>query len=407
MRTAPNASQNEVIHALDGPVLVVAGPGSGKTFCLVERIAKILQTRGIDPGRILVSTFTEKAAKELVTRISRRLGGQASIGNPLDLNVGTLHSIFLRLLEEFRAYTSIQKNYTVLDQFDQQYFIFQHAAEFRCIEKLDDALGLRGPQSSWNFAGTLLSWLNKISEEGITADALSESDTPELSASGKAYQLYQRLLTEYNFLDFSTIQVEMLRLLDTPEVCTQIQGRFDYIMIDEYQDTNSIQERIVLKLAQCHKNLCVVGDDDQALYRFRGASIRNILEFPERFTPGECKQIRLTKNYRSEPPIIDFYNHWMNTTDWMEGERSFRFDKQIEPAKPRTTPYPSVFKVSGQDGAENWADETLQFLSDLRSKGIIKDWNQEVIRQPEKLMGPTIGDRSSNATWRMKHHEPV
>ena len=376
MRAEPNFSQEEVIKAIDGPVLVVAGPGSGKTFCLVERIANILKNRNIDPGRILISTFTEKAAKELVTRITKRLVGQSDIGNPLDLSVGTLHSIFLKILEEFRAYTNIQKNYTVLDQFDQQYFLFQNATAFREIDKLEDALGLRGPQSSWNFAGALLSWLNKISEEGISADALSVSNTPELAASGRAYQTYQKLLSEYNFLDFSIIQVEMLRLLDTPEVCEQIQDRFDYIMIDEYQDTNSIQEQIVLKLAQRHKNLCVVGDDDQALYRFRGASIRNILEFPERFAPGECKQIRLTKNYRSEPPIIDFYNHWMNTTDWMEGERSFRFDKQIEPAKPRTTPYPSVFKVSGQDGAENWADETLQFLSDLRSKGIIKDWNQ-------------------------------
>jgi len=104
-----------------------------------------------------------------------------------------------------------------------------------------------------------------------------------MRASGEAYRTYQRLLAEYDYLDFSTIQVEMLRLLEEPDVCAQIQSRFDYLMIDEYQDTNTIQERIVLKLAEGHKNLCVVGDDDQALYRFRGASIRHILEFPLRY----------------------------------------------------------------------------------------------------------------------------
>lgn len=252
MKASPNLAQAQVIEAIDGPLLVVAGPGSGKTFCLVERVANILRTTGVAPERVMVSTFTEKAAKELVTRITSRLGGIENLGNPLDLTVGTLHSIFLKLLEEFRAYTRIQKNYTVLDQFDQQYFLFQQASEFKAIEGIEDALGLRGPQSSWRFAGALMVWLNKISEEGISAEQLLASETPEMLASGEAYQTYQRLLSEYNYLDFSTIQVEMLRLLDNPEVCEQIQGRFDYLMIDEYQDTNTIQERILLKLAEGH-----------------------------------------------------------------------------------------------------------------------------------------------------------
>ena len=358
MKTSLNQDQTKVIETLDGPMLVVAGPGSGKTFCLVERVANILRTTGIEPERILISTFTEKAAKELVTRITSRLGRIENLGNPLDLTVGTLHTIFLKLLEEFKAYTRIQKNYTVLDQFDQQYFLFQQAGEFRDIKGVEDALGLRSPQSSWRFAGALMAWLNKISEEGIVAEGLLASDSPEMKASGEAYQTYRRLLGEFNYLDFSTIQVEMLRLLDNPYVCAQIQGRFDYLMIDEYQDTNTIQERIVLKLAEGHQNLCVVGDDDQALYRFRGASIRNILEFPTRFPDDLCKQVRLTKNYRSEPPIIDFYNRWMDTADWTEDDKSFRFDKVIEPANDKPSQHPVVFRVAGDDGADNWADET-------------------------------------------------
>lgn len=376
LKASPNSSQSKVIETIDGPLLVVAGPGSGKTFCLVERVANILKHREVPPERVLISTFTEKAAKELVTRITGRLGGLAEVGNPLDLTVGTLHSIFLGLLEEFRAHTRIQKNYTVLDQFDQQYFLFQQASEFKDIAGINEALGLQGPHSSWRFAGALTKWLNKISEEGIAGEALTQSDAPELVASGEAYQTYRRLLSEYNYLDFSTIQVEMLRLLENPVICEQIQGRFDYLMIDEYQDTNAIQEKIVLKLAEKHRNICVVGDDDQALYRFRGASIRNILEFPERFTDGECQQVRLTKNYRSEPPIIDFYNRWMEATDWTGEGKSFRFGKVIEPNQPNPPNHPAVFKVSGDDGGENWADEAVSFLKKLRSKGVIKDWNQ-------------------------------
>lgn len=106
----------------------------------------------------------------------------------------------------------------------------------------------------------------------------------------------------------------------------------------------------------------MVGDDDQSLYRFRGASIRNILEFPKRFPPGQCKRVDLTKNYRSEPPIIEFYNSWMETTDWTEGDESFRFQKQIEPAYPRDTLFPSIFKVSGEDGKDDWASEATEFL---------------------------------------------
>ena len=376
MSVAPNNKQAEVISTISGPLLVVAGPGSGKTFCLVERVASILRSGDVAPERVLISTFTEKAAKELVTRITAKLGGIQNIGNPLDLTVGTLHSIFLKLLEEFRAYTRIQKNYTVLDQFDQQYFVFQQIGEFRDIEGIEDALGLKGPQSSWRFAGALTAWLNKISEEGISGEDLAASSLPEMTASGEAYLTYQRLLGEFNYLDFSTIQVEMLGLLNNPQVAEEIQGRFDYLMIDEYQDTNTIQEKIILKLAEKHRNICVVGDDDQALYRFRGASIRNILEFPSRFNTGECQQVKLTQNYRSEPPIIDFYNRWMETTEWDVDGKSFRFNKTIEATIPKPSPHPTVFKVSGDDGGENWADDTIAFLKQQRASGIIKDWNQ-------------------------------
>ena len=371
-----NPEQRRVIDTIEGPLLVVAGPGSGKTYCLVERTANILVSRSIPPERVLISTFTEKAARELVTRISKRLIGSDPASNPMDLRVGTLHSIFLGLLDEFRSHTKIQRNYLVLDQFDQQYFLFQQMGEFRTIDNLESAIGGTGAQSSWYMAGALASWLNKVSEEAIPEASMSASSDVLVASLGIAYTTYRRLLEEYNYLDFSMIQVEMLKLLENPDICAEIQGRFDFLMIDEYQDTNTIQEKIILKLAEPHGNLCVVGDDDQSLYRFRGASIRNILEFPQRFAPGRCQQVYLTKNYRSEPPIIDFYNRWMETTDWTDGATSFRFPKTIEPAVPRPTLHPSFFKVSGVDGGDDWASEATAFLTDLRTQGIIKDWNQ-------------------------------
>lgn len=372
----PNPQQFQAIETLDGPVLIVAGPGSGKTFCLVERTLNILTSREVAPERLLVSTFTEKAAKELKTRITSRMQRAGSKLNPLDLTVGTLHSIFLDILDEFRAFSRIRRNYTILDQFDQQYFVYQRLSEFSDIEGLDALIRPSNNVPSWRVAETLCGYLNKVAEEAVDPSSLASADHPELVAIGAAYQRYQELLEQFNYIDFSTIQVEVLRLLEIPDVAEKLCARFDYLMIDEYQDTNTIQERIVLKLASRHSNICVVGDDDQALYRFRGASIRNILEFPKRFEPGQCTQINLTKNYRSHPDIVEFYNDWMSLTDWEGEDRSYRYPKVIEAESPDRAERPVVFKVSGEDDEDNWADEAVAFLQELRTKKIIKDWNQ-------------------------------
>lgn len=376
MVSSANAEQQQVIDTLDGPVLIVAGPGSGKTFSLVERTANLLASRDVEPERVFISTFTEKAAKELKTRITERLRRSNFKINPLDLTVGTLHSIFLDIIDEFRAFTRIRRNYTILDQFDQQYFVFQRLSEFRDIDGLEAFVRPSPITSGWRTAETLCRYLNKISEEAITPPALADARTAELQLLGAAYVRYQELLNQYNYIDFSTIQVEVLRLLNLPDVAEKLCSRFDYLMIDEYQDTNTIQEKIVLKLASGHNNICVVGDDDQSLYRFRGASVRNILEFPERFAVGTCRQIYLTKNYRSHPDIVDFYNRWMELADWQGPERPYRFPKVIEAAGEDRSKRPVVFKVSGSDGEANWAGETVAFLTDLRSRGIIRDWNQ-------------------------------
>lgn len=380
MSLNPTPQQELVIQLTEGPHLVIAGPGSGKTFTLVERIVHLVTEKHVAPESLLVATFTEKAAGELVSRITRRLLEHNIVVNVSAMYVGTLHSICLRILEERREYTRLKKNFTLMDQFDQSYFIYQRLNEFEELASLALLLG-REQVSRWNKALNLCAWLNKLSEECIDPLALQSDADEAVQALGKWYARYLTLLEEENLLDFSVVQLETVRLLEahSDTVLAELQERFRYILIDEYQDTNTVQERLLLLLAGEHGNLCVVGDDDQGLYRFRGATIRNILEFPHRFADGACQVHPLTVNYRSDPEIIDFYNHWMDgSTDafsWEDGDVTFRYTKHMEPAPGREPKHPAVVRVSGIPGKENWHEQVLAFLEHLRTTGL-QDWNQ-------------------------------
>ena len=375
--TRANPQQQEAIHTTEGPLLIIAGPGSGKTFTLVERIYYLISEKGIQPEQLFVSTFTEKAAAELITRVSSRLDADNISVNLNEMYIGTFHSICLRFLEENREFTRLKRSFTLLDQFDQQYFLYQRLSQYHGVEGAEHIIGDRAT-SSWRGAAKLMSWVNKVSEEAIDPEDLLNAPEPEVQALGRCYQKYQEHLEEENCLDFSTIQVEALRLLEKhPDILDEIRSNIRYLMVDEYQDTNTIQERILFKLAEPDFNLCVVGDDDQGLYRFRGATIRNILEFPQNFPAGVCQQVRLTTNYRSHPDIIDFYNRWMDTLDWEADGKSFRYDKEIVPdAKKDFVDIPTVLKVSGNPDAKDWHDQVLTFLKRLKSSGALTDWNQ-------------------------------
>lgn len=372
-----NPQQQEAIHITEGPLLIIAGPGSGKTFTLVERIYHLISEQNIQPEQLFVSTFTEKAAAELITRVSSRLDADNISVNLNEMYIGTFHSICLRFLEENREFTRLKRNFTLLDQFDQQYFLYQRLSQYHGIEGAEHIIGDRAT-SSWRGAAKLMSWVNKVSEEAIDPEDLLNAPEPEVQALGRCYQQYQKHLEEENYLDFSTIQVEALRLLEKhPDILDEIRSKIQYLMVDEYQDTNTIQERILFKLADPDFNLCVVGDDDQGLYRFRGATIRNILEFPQNFPGGVCQQVQLTTNYRSHPDIIEFYNHWMDTLDWETDGKLFRYEKEIVPdAEKDFVGMPTVLKVSGDPKAENWHEEVLTFLKRLKSSGALTDWNQ-------------------------------
>lgn len=378
MSSAPNPQQQEAIHTTEGPLLIIAGPGSGKTFTLVERIYHLISEQNIQPEQLFVSTFTEKAAAELITRVSSRLEADNITVNLNEMYIGTFHSICLRFLEENREFTRLKRNFTLLDQFDQQYFLYQRLSQYHGIEGAEHIIGDRAT-SSWRGAAKLMSWVNKTSEEAIDPEDLLNAPEPEVQALGHCYQQYQKHLEEENYLDFSTIQVEASRLFEKyPDILDEIRSKIQYVMVDEYQDTNTIQERILFKLAEPDFNLCVVGDDDQGLYRFRGATIRNILEFPQNdFSGATCKQVKLTTNYRSHPDIIEFYNHYMDTLDWEADGKSFRYEKEIVPdAEKDFVDMPTVLKVSGNPDAKDWHAQVLTFLKHLKNSGALTDWNQ-------------------------------
>lgn len=379
LKSKANERQLEAILATDGPVLIIAGPGSGKTFTLVERIVYLITHKGVAPESLFVVTFTDKAARELTTRISNRLSELGIKFNLNEMYLGTFHSICLRILEDYREFTRLKRSFTLFDQFDQQYFLYQRINEFRPLPDVQLVIG-DDQSGRWAQSEQLLKWLNKVSEEALDLAELETAPDVEVRALAACFRKYQELLHEHNCLDFSGIQYEALQLLEKrPEVLAELREKFSYLMVDEYQDTNTIQERILLLLAGERRNLCVVGDDDQGLYRFRGATIRNILEFPALFDEGQCKQVALTVNYRSHPDIIRFYNEWMQEQTWDDGTRSFRFAKKIVPRDdvfPEVATAVRLAATDAPDDTTNWHAEVLGFLHGLRDSGRLADWNQ-------------------------------
>ena len=373
-----NKNQREAIQATEGPVLIIAGPGTGKTFTLVKRTVYLIVEKKVKPEEIMIATFTEKAAKEIITRISNEL---ISLGINININemyIGTFHSICLRILKEHLEFTRLKKNYRLLDQFEQQYIIFQNIFRFRAIENYD--LIFDKNIGVWKQAGKLAQYISIIQEELIDIKNMKEDTDESIIALANATELYLKILGEENIIDFSGLQIETFNLLKTnTEILASIKDKIKYIMIDEYQDTNFIQEQLVFLLANDNKNICVVGDDDQGLYRFRGATIRNILEFPQKFDDGLCKKVYLTTNYRSDKDIIDFYNHWM-TEEVAETFKfkwdKYRFKKEIRSGLSDKSSSSSVIKVSGKDFDDEWCKEVLRFIKRLKNKNIISNYNQ-------------------------------
>ena len=283
-----NPPQREAVLTTDGPVLVLAGAGTGKTAALTARLAHLLFTRKAWPSELLAVTFTNKAAREMKERVGRIVGAAVE-GMPW---LGTFHSIGAKMLRRHAELVGLKSNFTILDTDDQLRLMKQLILAADIDEKRWPARML---------GGMIDRWKNK----GWTPDQVDAGEA-EAYANGKGaklYTLYQARLRELNACDFGDLLLHMLVILKTHRDVLEIyQQRFKYILVDEYQDTNQAQYFWLRLLAQERKNICCVGDDDQSVYSWRGAEVTNILRFENDF-PG-AKIIRLEQNYRSTPHIL-------------------------------------------------------------------------------------------------------
>ncbi|HOA50427.1 MAG TPA: UvrD-helicase domain-containing protein, partial [Novosphingobium sp.] len=304
-----NPPQREAVLTTEGPVLMLAGAGTGKTAALTARLAHIIRSRLAWPSEILCVTFTNKAAREMRERVGQ-LVGPAVEGMPW---LGTFHAIAARMLRRHAELAGLQSNYTIIDTDDQ----------LRVLKQLIVAEGL--DEKRWP-ARQLAQCIDRWKNKGLNPADLDAGES-EAYANGKGqrfYQLYQDRLRALNACDFGDLLLHMLNVLRKHrDVLEQYQQRFKYVMVDEYQDTNQVQYLWLRLLAQPRHNICVVGDDDQSIYSWRGAEVANILRFEKDF-PG-AKVIRLEQNYRSTPDIlaaasglIDANSERLGKTLWTE-----------------------------------------------------------------------------------------
>ena len=283
-----NAPQREAVLTTEGPVLMLAGAGTGKTAALTARLAHLIATRRAWPSEILCVTFTNKAAREMRERVGRHIG-DAVEGMPW---LGTFHSIGAKMLRRHAELVGLQSNYTIIDTDDQLRLLKQLIQQNDLDEKRWPARQL---------AGLIDRWKNR----GLNPGDLDAVDN-ESYANGRGaqfYKLYQDRLIALNACDFGDLLLHILNIFRKHhDVLAQYQQRFKYILVDEYQDTNQVQYLWLRLLAQARKNICVVGDDDQSIYSWRGAEVANILKFEKDF-PGAAV-VKLEQNYRSTPQIL-------------------------------------------------------------------------------------------------------
>ncbi len=279
-----NPMQQLAVQHDQGPLLLLAGAGSGKTRALTHRIAWLVQKYKVDPWQILAVTFTNKAAGEMKERLELLLGSAEGMW------VSTFHAACVRILRREIEALGFNRNFTIYDDQDQE----------RLLKTILQEQGIDEKQLK---ARAVAAAIDRAKNRGLWPEQLDDGDAGSEQVT-RIYALYQARLQQANALDFGDLLMQTVRLFEEhPAILDKYRQRFRYVMVDEFQDTNQVQYRLVLLLASGHGNLCVVGDDDQSIYRWRGAEVGNILGF-ERDYPG-CVTIRLEQNYRSTATILD------------------------------------------------------------------------------------------------------
>lgn len=368
-----NDFQRQIVGHLDGPLLVIAGPGSGKTFSIVLRALNLLLLEKAQPRQIVLCTFTEKAAFEMRDRLAAAARTVSYTGDLSELTASTIHGFCNRILSQHRHRTDLGHGYDTLDELTQLLFIFEHFNEI--VGPAHNDLFLHRWKTRWTAIEGARAYFDKITEELVDAERLINSADPFIRSIGEAYRRYEDALLKANRTDFARLQRFVFTLLQEPATADAVTRELQYVLVDEYQDTNYIQEQLLFKLTERSRNLCVVGDEDQSLYRFRGATVRNILEFSQR-VPG-CRTVQLTTNYRSHRSIIERYDRWMALADWSNARgTSFRYDKTIEPdSETKHSDYPAVIAIWAQDRREE-AERFADLVTFLKTNAVIGDYSQ-------------------------------
>ena len=373
-----NAMQQEAVFHTEGPVLILAGAGSGKTRVLTHRIAYLIEEKGINPWNIMAITFTNKAAQEMRERVDQIVGfGSESIW------VSTFHSSCVRMLRRYIDRLGYDNNFTIYDTDDQK----------TVIKEICKRLNIDTKQFKER---TLMAAISSAKDELVSP---AEYKLQASTASGygaqtiaRVYEAYQKQLRQNNALDFDDLIVKTVELFQScPDVLDYYQERFRYIMVDEYQDTNTVQFKLVSLLAGKYQNLCVVGDDDQSIYKFRGANIMNILNFEKEYP--NAKVIKLEQNYRSTSTILNAANEVIrhNTgrkekslwTENGEGEKiQFR---QFDSAYDEADYIVSDIKDKVNSGKREYKDFAILYRTNAQSR--IFEEKMVVSNVPYKIVG--------------------
>lgn len=333
-----NSMQQEAVYHTEGPVLILAGAGSGKTRVLTHRIAYLIEEKGINPWNIMAITFTNKAAQEMRERVDKIVGfGSESIW------VSTFHSSCVRILRRYIDRLGYDNNFTIYDTDDQKTVIKEVCKRLNIDTKMYKERSLMAAISSAKD--------ELVSPEEFRLNASASTDWGSQTVA-RVYDAYQKQLKQNNALDFDDLIVKTVELFQNcPEVLDSYQERFRYIMVDEYQDTNTAQFKFVSLLASKYKNLCVVGDDDQSIYKFRGANIGNILGYEKVFP--DAKVIKLEQNYRSTQNILQAANEVIKNN-------LGRKDKTLWTANEQGTPLHFRQFQNGYEEAEYIAGDISQ-----------------------------------------------
>lgn len=387
----PDKAQKEAIKNIEGPLYLVAGPGSGKTRVLLWRCVNLIVFHNVKPEEIFLSTFTEKAAEQLKAGLISLLAlATGETGKHYDISnmyVGTVHSLCQRFVLDRRLKNSLKNKLpNIMQEIDQYFYIsnrFLYKAENTLglsetyKEDIRDYMGIRSVSRN-EIVNCLMSVFNRFSEECIDADKIINNvdNDKTLAMLGSLYKFYLKCLDEEQR---KTIDLSLLQQYGYKVLCESSNSGniFKYVIIDEYQDTNNIQEKIFFKLSENYKNICVVGDDDQSLYRFRGATVENFVQFDARckkFIDAEPKKIKLNINYRSRRRIVEYYTDFIEKEDWgnklVKGQYYRNTDKNIKAYS--TDNGISVVTTSG-DKPEKVYREIVKKVKEMIDKKIVSD----------------------------------